>query len=243
VIHTDNHGLSAARNRGIEEARAEWILFVDSDDWVSEDFCSVPYMAVGRENVDLVIFGFWIINKRNKKKSKDMPYGIVDEMIAHEFGSVVVWNKLYKKDLFRSIRFPDGKVYEDIATTHKIVHAAGTIVVEQAHLYYHVCRNESIAQTPTAKSTEDRFFFALKRRDDLISYGYPEEKILMYHDAIKYLSRTKENNADLFLQATRIIDEVKGIPGYLTFKQKVAMIMWKKNKRLFLIMRNRFITR
>ena len=43
VIHTENQGLSAARNRGIDEARSQWIMFVDSDDWVDEKFCETPY--------------------------------------------------------------------------------------------------------------------------------------------------------------------------------------------------------
>ena len=56
VIHTENRGLSAARNRGIDEARADWLMFVDSDDWVDPDFCKVPYEAAIENQADLVIF-------------------------------------------------------------------------------------------------------------------------------------------------------------------------------------------
>ena len=69
VIHTENRGLSAARNRGIDESRADWLMFVDSDDWVDRDFCRVPYETAVRENADLVIFNGSNV-KRGRKKRK-----------------------------------------------------------------------------------------------------------------------------------------------------------------------------
>lgn len=65
VIHTENRGLSAARNRGIDEARSQWLMFVDSDDWVSPEFCRVPYEAAIEYGADLVIFGAYVV-KREK---------------------------------------------------------------------------------------------------------------------------------------------------------------------------------
>lgn len=58
VYHTTNHGLSAARNLGIEKARGDWLMFVDPDDYVTPDFCETPYRDALREEADLVIFGY-----------------------------------------------------------------------------------------------------------------------------------------------------------------------------------------
>ena len=68
VIHTDNRGLSAARNRGIDEARADWLMFVDSDDWVDERFCEIPYKAAIKNRADMVIFNHYIANEKGKPR-------------------------------------------------------------------------------------------------------------------------------------------------------------------------------
>ena len=59
VIHQENRGLSAARNRGIEAAQAYYLMFVDSDDWVDPDFCRIPYEIATDHGVELVIFRQW----------------------------------------------------------------------------------------------------------------------------------------------------------------------------------------
>ena len=106
MIHTENRGLSAARNRGIDEAKAEWIMFVDSDDWVSPDFSRIPYEAAIENQTDMVIFGFHKTSGKTDHCSQENTIEIIDEFTAHEFGEVVVWNKLYCRCLFDGIRYP-----------------------------------------------------------------------------------------------------------------------------------------
>ncbi len=56
VHHVVNMGLSAARNLGIKEASAAYLMFVDSDDYVHEDFCRLPYKCAVQQHADLVLF-------------------------------------------------------------------------------------------------------------------------------------------------------------------------------------------
>ena len=96
VIHTENRGLSVARNRGIDEAKADWIMFVDSDDWVDPRFCEIPWKAAQEYGCDLVAFQAYTVKRGRVKKPKktERSVGVVDEMAAYKKAGVVVWNKL-----------------------------------------------------------------------------------------------------------------------------------------------------
>ena len=239
VFHTENRGLSAARNRGIDEAQAEWLMFVDSDDWVSEDYCGVPWKAKEEYKADLVIFEACWIEKNGKVRSSNKSKasnGIVDEFTAHESGWVNAWNKFYKKELFTCIHYPEGRVFEDIAVTHKLIHAAKTIVKLPNILYHHIDRFGSISHTNTAVNKRDKFVSSLERRNDLILYGYPINELIMYQAAIGYLSTVASSDDLLFIEARRIIDSIEGIPKALTMKQKIALCAWKADSRLFYIL-------
>lgn len=69
VIHQENAGVSAARNKGLENSLGEWIAFVDSDDWVEKNYLKNLFNAI-EENVDLIIGGFLEIKDGNINKKK-----------------------------------------------------------------------------------------------------------------------------------------------------------------------------
>ena len=171
VIHTANRGLSAARNRGIDEVQAEWLMFVDSDDWVEREFCVRPWKVAVRENADLVAFQAYTVKhgKVKKPKSPNIKVGIVDEMIAYDYVGTAAWNKLYKKELLEDIRYPEGRVYEDIATTHKIIHRAKRIYLLNDYLYYHIKWKGSITQTHSLSNKRDRLLASIERQKDLLT--------------------------------------------------------------------------
>ena len=239
ILHTKNHGLSAARNYGVDISRGRYIMFVDSDDYVARDFCEKPYKAAIANNADIVVFGY-TEERRNGKKvrkpEKNLPNGIIDEMAVYEYGDVATWNKLYKKELFREIRYPEGRVSEDTATTHKLIHSAKRIYFLQDNLYYYnLCRGNSITHTASAKNKIDAFIAAKERHEALVSYGYSENKLLplLYSRAIGVLTCMSSNKLPVFAQADEIVKSIKGIPNYLSWKQKIALVAWKADKRFF----------
>lgn len=235
IIHTENRGLSATRNRGIDEARAEWIMFVDSDDYVEDIFCEVPYKSAIENHADLVIYEY--INERGlkKKKKAEAPTGLVDEITAHEFGRVAVWNKLYKKALFNSIHYPEGYVYEDIATTHKLVHEAKMIILLQTCLYHYTSRKGSITNTKTLSHKRDAFVSIQERYNFLMHCGYSVEKIesVLLGAAIGYLSASLPYENAYWVKARDVVESSHGMPKELTLKQKIALIVWRINPAFF----------
>ncbi len=144
VIHQENGGLSAARNAGIDWAfgnsNSSWLCFVDSDDWIHEDYLLRLYKAAAGTGCRISACGFY----RTGGESRDtLSSGQYTAMASDAYycGShcggvtMVAWNKLYHKSLFQNLRYPAGKLHEDEFTTYKAVYAAGQVAVIPDELY------------------------------------------------------------------------------------------------------------
>lgn len=150
VIHKKNGGLSDARNSGIDISNGEWIAFVDSDDCVAQDFIEVLYnnaVATGClvSQCNYERFGETIPNNNVKRECE---YVIIDSHdLLHEIDcakNTAAWNKLYRADLFEDIRFPKGKIHEDVATTFKLFVRAKKVCITQEKMYYYYVNTDSI---------------------------------------------------------------------------------------------------
>ena len=242
VFHTENRGLSAARNYGIDQSHGEYIMFVDGDDWVDLEFCKIPYETAIKNKADLIIFQVYHVKngkiRKENRAIKSIPTGAVDDYIAIRYGGDAAWNKLYKRDLFESIRYPEGRVYEDIATTHKLVHDAKCTIIINNSLYYYAERKGSITKSHTKENLTDRFVSSKEKYDNMTLYGYPEHMIkpFLWAAAIRYVIHKQPCNEDVYLQASQIVDSISGIPKQITLKHKAALVVWKIDKALFCVL-------
>ena len=121
VIHKENGGLSDARNAGIDWAFAnsdsEWITFIDSDDWIHPKYLETLYNAVKETGCEISICGYEETTGDSPKVDDINLQAVIvsteDFFCEHNVNAVVAWGKLYKKELFREIRYPVGKLHED----------------------------------------------------------------------------------------------------------------------------------
>jgi glycosyltransferase involved in cell wall biosynthesis len=132
VIHKRNGGLSSARNIGIEYASSDYIVFVDSDDWLDLNMIELLYNIHKKTNAEIVECSYRNIYS-NGIKEETLCSGKVIEadnifalegMLDWKYFKPVAWNKLYKRGVIDNIRYPDGKIHEDEFTTYKYFYNA-----------------------------------------------------------------------------------------------------------------------
>lgn len=159
VIHKENGGLSDARNAGMEIAIGEWYMFVDSDDTIASDTIDRLYQAAITNNCEIAVCNMVRIYDDG---TIEPFYHPVSELTvwegAQRFETMKqpsVCNKLFRAGLFRDVRFPKGKFYEDTFIYHILTYRAKRIVLTGHDGYYYLSRKESILGQP--KYT-DRYF-------------------------------------------------------------------------------------
>lgn len=145
VFHKENGGLSSARNYGIRRANGEYVCLVDSDDAVQESFVRDLVEVAENKNADVVICGY--------NGNVPMPKMISGEnaairlLVGQENMEIIAWNKLYRKYLFDTIKYPEGENYEDCLTTYKFLAEARGVAYLAKSLYIYEEREGSITKS------------------------------------------------------------------------------------------------
>lgn len=158
VIHKQNGGLSDARNAGIEAATGDYLLFIDSDDYVSADMVQLLLYAACKEHAEVAACSYFITQQNGKSVYSPKPDSYMvftpEEAVADAFSSpsycgITAWNKMFSAQLFRdlNIRFPVGKIHEDTFTIYQILFQASKIVFIDRPLYYYVQTPNSIMRS------------------------------------------------------------------------------------------------
>ena len=164
VIHKENGGLSDARNAGLDMSTGKFISFVDGDDYLEVDFIETLYNLIKEHDADVSMVTF-----NDVRNGEVTPYLAGDEPELKMFDSLEalkcllidrditshVWNKFYKAELFEGVRFPYGKVFEDVRVMPQIFKKIKRLVYFNVPKINYVYRDTSILGAYDPKKQRD----------------------------------------------------------------------------------------
>lgn len=187
VFHQVNKGLSAARNVGLEHAKGDIIAFLDSDDAFHKDMIRIMTDEMLKQSVDIVVCGFSVYDTDGKMISEKSENAEIHSRVMEntEVLNILIdreidatpWNKVYKRNIWNDLRFPEGHVYEGTYTVYDIFYKAGRVAIMDEELIMHRDRAGSICNTLSLNNIHDLdsalehcFQFARDHMPDIFTY-------------------------------------------------------------------------
>ncbi len=187
IIRKQNGGLSDARNKGIDCASGQYIVFIDGDDYIKEDYIEKLFDTVKSNGADIAICSFCLVDDNgqilNTAQLEELPsitdgYSVLSAVMTdYGYKYVVAWNKIYKRCIFSNIRFDKGKIFEDEYINFKMFWACEKVAICDQPLYCYVQRNGSITQSKMSLKKIDMKTEMHKTR---IAFYKDKDKLLYY---------------------------------------------------------------
>lgn len=180
VIHKANGGLSDARNVGMDAASGDYLMFVDSDDWMEDSAVETLLGISLRRNAQLVIGGTRRVEDETlrvlREDSDDSSETVMSntQAMAHFFeNGCAAWGRLYRREIHDGVKFPVGEINEDEAIVLALLERCKTVVKTNRIVYSYRCRPESIT---TSTFTEKKLAWYRHCADNLawIKSHHPE---------------------------------------------------------------------
>lgn len=178
VLHIKNRGAAGARNAGLDVCHGQYIVFVDSDDWVEPDMVQLLLDELKRTRTDMVQCQYFdeYIN-RSELHRCGVQSGIitaeqfVGEMISHwEF--VLLWNKMFRRKVIENLRILEGHCIDDEFFTYRTLINSSDVAIIEYPLYHYRIRKSSAMGNPTKRK---------QRLSDQISYVTERYEVIKTH--------------------------------------------------------------
>ena len=240
-----NEGLASARNSGLEIAKGEYILHIDSDDWIEQNYFKDMYELAIKNNADIIVSDFYTDYSGKKLTYRVDQYGEIGqdldkrraiENLGKGKAAYAVWNKLVKKEIYEKnkIKFLDGISAGDDLLVTPILFYNSSKIIKLSKAYLHYMQNEnSITKKPKYSSLFDVCHSINKLEEFFKDKGYEEFlKNLRFGFIKSYIFKIKPNFQDelyknilkeflLLLEEKRIEDSNDKIIKYYNIFRKI----------------------
>ncbi|WP_283573914.1 glycosyltransferase family 2 protein [Limosilactobacillus ingluviei] len=183
VIHQENTGLSAARNRGLDVMHGEYVTFIDSDDYVTPDYVSFMYQLLADTNFKAPLALCSLMNvypaTGRQQNCGDGSQAVlsgkecIEKMCYHDLVDTCAYAKLGKAELYQTVRFPEGKLFEDIATSYQLFMQAEQVACGFSPKYFYVIRDNSIVTAGFKPNKLDLLVMTDQMAREVVAY-YPD---------------------------------------------------------------------
>lgn len=197
-IH-ENKGPGFCRNIGIKEARGDYILFLDSDDWLNKEAAKLVYNKVKSNNYQIVVFGhsnrLMSGTKKTRKTRTFLPTLKEDDTEFFHYAMLTTkglrpmpWGYLFARKFLidNKILFAEDIYFEDVVFTTKAWHYASRVGFIKQSLYNYRVRKKSIARSASKKKIDDCFTAHLEIKKFLEKQGVYEKYKKEY--TVRFLS-------------------------------------------------------
>lgn len=185
---TENNGLGGARNFGLTKAGGEYVVFLDSDDYIAED-CLEKFVAAAQANnsdmvvcnsVDVQEDGTVIERNENNVRNQTVTLSDAPQILLNR---PCAWAKMYRRSLFEGLGYVAREWYEDLRLTPKLYLRAKSITYIEDALFFYVQRAGSIMNNAKAV----RNLEIIEAFDDLIAYFKEQGVYDQFKDELEFL--------------------------------------------------------
>ena len=235
VYHKENGGLSDARNYGIDRMQGKYVTFIDSDDYVDSGYFEYLYgLITQEEDIQIAICGKKSVREdENASPDPETFHEIitgeraVQKMLCGHGSGHSAWGKLYSANLWKTVRYPKGKIYEDNATTYRVIALVDKAAWGNAAMYFYVQHIESIMHQKCSRRSlslvdiaDEETEFIVKKWPALKQEALAR-KVTSELKCLQNILNAKNEEFDDYKQ--KIVEDVRRHKGELLASKKVAL--------------------